>query len=249
MLKQSKKIAINRELDWLRRDNPRLESVIAEAEVRFRDEELQHDWSSQPIEMEGVSPLPLCWKAGIEYAAPIAIAYADARARKATDPVKFEQFTEDVVAAVGEDTLLIKLSDYARIPGNFSGPVIDRFVADVRAATKRAMKRFQRDVWKRCNGMPRPRVESAPDTEARPVKPASRKPAAKKKAATRRKPLPNVVELVAGKEFISPEHAQEWFGTSDRNLRKLAASGRIEVRGEGQNRQISVASLRRYFAV
>jgi hypothetical protein len=43
--------------------------------------------------------------------------------------------------------------------------------------------------------------------------------------------------------------AKLFAGATDRNLRKLIEKGRIDVRGEGQNRQMSVASLRRYFAV
>ena len=232
MLQPSRMITISRQLETLRREHPSLEDVITEAEDRFRDEELEHDWSSQPIEIGGISPLPSCWKPGIAYAVPVVVAYAEAQARKASDPVKFEQFTEDMVAAVAQETLLNKLSEYARVPGNFSAPVIEAFIADVRGQTKRRMKKLRQDVLKRRKGMPRPRVESATTViEARPDKPASRRPAAKKKVPTRRTAHPNVMELVAGKEFISPEHAAEWFGTSPRNLRNLPAMGRIEIRG------------------
>jgi hypothetical protein len=250
MLQPSKMISITRQLEALRQECPSLEDAITEAEVRFRDEELEHDWSSQPIEM-AVPPMPSCWKAGIARSTPIAIAYAKAKARKETDPAKFEQFTEDVVVAVAQDTLLNKLAGYAQTPGSLSSPVIDKFIADAQAETKQTMKKLRQDVLKRRKGLPRTGVSSAPsEIGAGPAQSDERKPVAKKKKpATRRKPLPNVVDLVAGKDFISREHAAEWFGTSPRHLRTLIDMGRVEVRGEGHNRVISVASLRGYFGV
>ena len=252
MLQPGKMITITRRLDALHRDHPSLEDVIKEAEGRFRDQELEHDWSGQPIEEDGAadekrSPPP-CWKAGIDLAAPIAVAYAKAQLGTAPDPATFERFTEDVVAVVAQNTFFSKLSEYMRNPHSISSLVVDQFIADVRAATRTAMKRLHRDAWRQGKRASKPQPQSV--AGARPPQSENRQPARKtKKAPTRRKPLPNVVELVAGKEFISPEHAAEWFGTSPRHLRTLITMGRVEVRGEGQNRVISVASLRRYFAV
>ena len=64
----------------LKRDHPSIEHVIADAEATFRDEELEHDWSGQPIPMDRVSqgqpvsPVPPYWKASVDYAASIAVA-------------------------------------------------------------------------------------------------------------------------------------------------------------------------------
>lgn len=246
-------ITITRRLDGLLRDHRWLEEVIREAEVRFRDQELEQDWSIQPIENERPAEgqprsTPPCWKAGVECAAALAVAYAKAELETAPDPTRFEFFTDDVAAVVAQTTFFNKLSEYMRDPGNISSFIVEQFIADVLATTRRAMKKFRRDAWRQVKPTTKPQVKSAAGgSSAQPEKPS---PARKtKKAPIRRKPKPNIAELVARKEYISPEHAAEWFGTSDRNLRKLAAMGRIDIRGEGQNRQISVASLRRYFAV
>jgi len=63
-----------------------------------------------------VSPLPPYWKASVDYAASIAVAYAGARAIKASDPATFEQFTADVVTAVAEISFEKKLDEYAACP-------------------------------------------------------------------------------------------------------------------------------------
>ena len=55
MLQPGKMITITRRLDALHRDHPSLEDVIKEAEGRFRDQELEHDWSGQPIEEDGAA--------------------------------------------------------------------------------------------------------------------------------------------------------------------------------------------------
>jgi hypothetical protein len=252
MLQPGKMITITRRLDALHREHPSLEDAIKEAEGRFRDLELEQDWRSQPIEQDGgaeeMRSPPPCWKAGIDLAAPIAVAYAKAQLGTAPDPATFERFTEDVIAVVAQNTFFSKLSEYMRNPHSISSLVVDQFIADVRAATRTAMKRLHRDAWRQGKRISKPQSQSV--SGARSPQSENCQPARKmKKVPTRRRPLPNVAELIAGKEFISPEHAIEWFRTSDRNLRKLIEKRRIEVRGEGQNRQISVASLRRYFAV
>jgi hypothetical protein len=256
MLESWKMISITRRLDALRAEHPSVEDAIKEAEGRFRDEELEQDWSSQPIENdsagggEPISPLPPCWIAARDCAALIAIAYAAAQARTDSDPAKFEQFTEDAVAAVAQDIFFSKLTEYARNPHQVSSLVIDQFTADVRTAAKKAMKALQRDVWKRPRTAAAGRLRHSVQSQIEAAESGAPKPPAKeRKNAPRRKPLPNVAELVAGRDYISPEHATEWFGASPRNLRKLAEMGRIETRGEGQKKQISVVSLRRYFGV
>jgi len=134
------------------------------------------------------------------------------------------------------------------VPHKWRKNVIGQFTADVRAATRLAMKKLHRDVWKRHQkAIAGARPPSKIVAVSAPSEPP--KPVVTKKPATRRKPLLNVTDLVDGKDFISSEHAAKWFGTTDRNLRKLAAMGRIEIRGEGQNRKVAVASLRRYFGV
>lgn len=253
MVPQGKMITVTRRLDALLRERRWLEEVIREAEVRFRDQEVEQDWSSQPIENDRPAEdqprsTPPSWNAAVECAAALAVAYAKAELETAPDPTRFEFFTDDVAAVVAQTTFLNKLSEYMRDPGNISSFIVKQFIADVLATTKKAMKKLRRDAWRQVKPTTKPEVKSA--AGASPPQPQKPSPARKaKKAPTRRKPKPNIEELVAGKEYISPEHAIEWFGTTDRNLRKLIEKRRIDVRGEGQNRQISVASLRRYFAV
>ena len=125
MVPQGKMITVTRRLDALLRDHRWLEEVIRGAEVRFRDQELEQDWSIQPIEddrpAEGqprsTSP---CWKAGVECAAALAVAYAKAELETAPDPTRFEFFTDDVAAVVAQTTFFNKLSEYMRVPGNIT---------------------------------------------------------------------------------------------------------------------------------
>ena len=144
----------------MRAEDPSIEKVIAKAEVRFRDEELENDWSGQPIEEELPLHRPPYWKAGLEFAAPIALAYAQAEARTATDPVTFETFTENAVAVVAQEAFFNKLDPFARVPGgDLPARIVDRFISDVRAAIRGPMKKLHRDVW-------RQRAESGPQPDA-----------------------------------------------------------------------------------
>ncbi len=239
-------ITVSRQLDALRREDASLEDAIKEAEGRFRDQELEHDWSGQPIEEDGAadekrSPPP-CWKAGIDLAAPIAVAYAKAQLGTGQDPATFERFTEDVVAVVAQNTFFSKLSEYMRNPYSISSLVVDQFIADVRAATRRPMKELLRDVWKRRD---RPNAGSdvgapAPGAEIAPIPP----PAARKKP--RRAPHPNPETLLTGRLGVTYRTASEVLGITERRVRELVSESKLATRGQGQRKLIDVASLRKH---
>ena len=129
MVPQQKMITVTRRLDALLRDHRWLEEVIRETEVRFRDQEVEQDWSSQPIENDRAPEgqphsTPLSWKAAVECAATLAFADAKAELETAPDPTRFEFFTDDVAAVVAQTTFFNKLNEYMRDPGNISSFIV-----------------------------------------------------------------------------------------------------------------------------
>jgi hypothetical protein len=60
----------------------------AKAEVQFRQQERPSEWKKQPIDGstwklgQPTSPLPNYWEAGVQYAAALGLAYAEAVARR-----------------------------------------------------------------------------------------------------------------------------------------------------------------------
>jgi len=228
----------------LRRTYPWIEQVITDAEVRFRDQELDGDWAAHPVqatsfEAQRLSPLPPYWSPGIERAGRIAVAYSQAQAQTATDPVKFEQFIEDVLVAVAATTVRKKLDEYARVPPELQQRVIDQFTGDVRAATKREMKKLQQDVWKR-------RLEQQAESEYPPPTPAidlDPTPASAVRKKRRRTPHPDPESLLEGKDAVTYETAAQVLGVSVRRVRELVMEQKLKARGKGHQKKIDVLTL------
>ncbi len=249
MLESSKAITTSRRFEALRKADSSIEKVIADAEVRFRDRELESDWSGQPIEKEPPSPRPPWWKAGIEYAAPITVAYAQAEARTATDPVGFELFTENAVAVVAQETFFNKLDSYARDPGNaLRLRTVDVFASDLQSAIQQPLKKLHRDVWKR-------RAESSQGPEAgvpAPVIDVDSNPAPATSTTTtkskkrRRPPHPEPETLLAGKTAVTFDTAAEVLGMTVRRVRALVEEQKLKSLGAGHSKKIEVSSLRKY---
>lgn len=245
MLESSKAITTSRRLEALRKEDSSIEKVIADAEVRFRDQELETDWSRQPVEKEPPSPRPPWWKAGVQYAAPIAVAYAQAEARTAIDPVGFELFTENAIAVVAQETFFNKLDAYARDPvDGLRLRTVDAFASDVQSAIQQPLKKLHRDVWKRRaesgqrpEPVPTPVIEGEPDPA--PV-------ATTKSKKRRRPPHPNPEALLAGKAVVTFGTAADVLGMTDRGIRRLVEEQKLKALGAGHSRKIEVASLRKY---
>jgi hypothetical protein len=246
MLETSKAISISRRFEALRAEDPSIEKIIAKAEVRFRDEELENDWSGQPLEKALPLHRPPYWKPGLQFAAPIALAYAQAEARTAADPVTFEMFTENAVAVVAQETFFNKLDSFARVPGgDIPAHIVDRFISDVLAAIRRPMKKLHRDVWRRRvesgshpdEGVPAPFI--AVDDSPAPV-------ALTKPRRHKRPPHPNPEKLLAGKAVVAFDTAAEVLGVTVRRVRELVAEQKLKARGEGHSKKIEVPSLRKY---
>ena len=245
MLETSKAITTSRRFETLRKEDSSIEKVIASAEVRFRDKELENDWSGQPIEKELPTPKPPYWQAGIEYAAVIAVAYAQAEARTATDPVEFELFTENAVAVVAQETFFNKLDPYARVPGGaIHLRTVDAFRSELQLAIQQPLKKLHRDVWKR-------RAESGQRPEAGVPAPVSdvdshRAPATTTKSRKRRPPHPEPESLLAGKVAVTFDTAAEVLGVTVRRVRELVVEQKLRSLGGGHSKKVEVSSLRRY---
>jgi hypothetical protein len=52
--------------------------------------------------------------------------------------------------------------------------------------------------------------------------------------------------VLQGKESVSYGTAAKFLRVGDRQIRKLVKAGKLETLGEGQSKQITVASLRKY---
>jgi len=220
----------------------------AAAEVQFRRQERPSEWKKQPIDVstwklgEPTKPLPDYWEAGIQYAATLSVAYADAVALRGSngdpisDPELFRCFLDHGPSIAAEWAYDQKLRRYTGVGYREQGMVPGRFCRDVADRISDQLAKLEEEVWRRHHDA----ICDATAAEISPGRPAVR-PASKK---PRKKPHPNPEELLANRTAVTYERAAEVLQVTVRRVRELVAEGKLKSSGQGQNKRIEVAGIR-----
>lgn len=121
----------------------------ARAEVEFRSKEVGADWRKRPSYPGSDQEIPPHWRAGIQYAREIILAYGTAALDEFAHPNEFESFIRECEWVITLQTHERKLQPYDQAPPKGLSLVQSNFHQLVRAAAAGENAQLLLDAWQR----------------------------------------------------------------------------------------------------
>lgn len=139
----------------------------ARAEVEFRSTEVRADWHNRPSWPASDQIVPPHWRAGIQYAREIILAYGTVALDRFEHPNEFESFIRECEWVIALRTHERKLQPYDQAPFKDLSRVQSNFHQLVRAAVVEESARLGLEAWQRYQN--RLEKETAPVAIAPPT--------------------------------------------------------------------------------